>query len=498
MKKITSIILTSGLLALLVSCDMDKYPYDSIPTETAIQSVSDCEKLRTGLYRDLRIIAQNTNSLGSDFQADEFIPTSYWGNQYGSQYRWDAISSDDLFATTWSNSYNVIGQCNFMLNGIERLVNGGELSETDLATVNNIRGEAHLVRAFSYATLADRFCEAYDANTAANVYGVPLVTVYAPSADNSTYPGRSSLAETYALIKEDIANAKTYLTAPGAQMSEYLTADAVKAFEARIALLTGDYDTAISSAESLINSGAYPLINDAAAFNNMWLNDQTSEAICQLYSDKQQLAPAMGSWFLDEINNKPSFLPSADIINSYGENDIRLHVYFVEGIIEPAEGEQYTMILFNKYPGNPAMNDGSNNYVNKPKLFRIAEQYLIAAEAYAMRNNAGDMQKAYDVLFQLMSARDNTLANNPVTGTALISLIRAERERELVGEGFRLTDLKRYGEGFTRQQSQDDALSNPIGLNMQVSADNTHWLWAIPQREIDANPQIKGQQNPGY
>ena len=296
----------------------------------------------------------------------------------------------------------------------------------------------------------------------------------------------------------DIANAKTYLTAPGAQMSEYLTADAVKAFEARIALLTGDYDTAISSAESLINSGAYPLINDAAAFNNMWLNDQTSEAICQLYSDKQQLAPAMGSWFLDEINNQPSFLPSADIINSYGENDIRLHVYFVEGIIEPAEGEQSTMILFNKYPGNPAMNDGSNNYVNKPKLFRIAEQYLIAAEAYAMRNNAGDMQKAYDVLFQLMSARDNTLANNPVTGTALISLIRAERERELVGEGFRLTDLKRYGEGFTRQQSQDDALSNPIGLNMQVSADNTHWLWAIPQREIDANPQIKGQQNPGY
>ena len=105
---------------------------------------------------------------------------------------------------------------------------------------------------------------------------------------------------------------------------------------------------------------------------------------------------------------------------------------------------------------------------------------------------------AYEILFQLMSARDNTLANNPVTGTALISLIRAERERELVGEGFRLTDLKRYGEGFTRQQSQDDALSNPIGLNMQVSADNTHWLWAIPQREIDANPQIKGQQNPGY
>ena len=497
MKKIKAIILTTGLLGMLAACDMDKYPFDSIPTETAIQSVADCEMLRTGLYRDLRIIAQNTNSLGSDFQADEFIPTSYWGNQYGAQYRWEALSSDDLFSTTWSNSYNVIGQCNFMLNGIETLVNGGTLSEADLATANNIRGEAYLVRAFAYATLADRFCEAYDESTAANVYGVPLVTVYAPSADNSTFPGRASLADTYALIKEDIANAKVYLTTAGAQMSEYLTADAVTAFEARIALLTGDYATAISAAESLINSQAYPLINDAAAFNNMWLNDQTTEAICQLYSDKQQLAPAMGSWFLDDINDKPSFLPSADLINMYGENDIRLHVFFVDGIIKPTEGEEYPMVLFNKYPGNPAMYEGSgtNNYVNKPKLFRIAEQYLIAAEAYAQQ---GNNNAAYEMLYQLMSARDNTVAKNPVAGSALLQLIHEERERELVGEGFRLTDLKRYGEGFTRQQSQDDALSAPIGLNLQVSADNDRWLWAIPQREIDANPQIKGQQNPGY
>ena len=498
MKKIKSIILTAGLVAVVAACDMDKYPFDSIPTDTAIQSVSDCEKLRTGLYRDLRIIAQNTNCYGSDFQADEFIPAVYWGNQYGAQYRWEAISSDDLFSTTWSNSYNVIGQCNFMLNGIERLVNAGGLSDADLATANSIRGEAYLVRAFCYATLADRFCEAYDASTAANVYGVPLVTVYAPSADNSTYPGRSSLADTYVLIKEDIANAKTYLTTAGTQMSEYLTADAVTAFEARIALLTEDYDTAISSAESLINSGAYPLIDDAAAFNNMWLNDQSTEVICQLYSDKQQLAPAMGSYFLDEITNKPSFLPSADLINSYGENDIRRQVYFTDDIIKLTEGEEYPMILFNKYPGNPAMYEGYSNYVNKPKLFRMAEQYLIAAEAYALRNGSGDMQKAYDVLFQLMSARDNTVENSPVTGSALIQLIRAERERELVGEGFRLTDLKRYGEGFTRQQAQDESLSYQIGLNLQISADNPRWLWAIPQREIDSNPQIKGQQNPGY
>ena len=84
MKIVKNIILTSVVLTTLASCDMDKYPYDSIPVDNAIQSVSDCEKLRAGMYRDLRIISQSTNSLASDFQADEFIPAEYFGNQFGS------------------------------------------------------------------------------------------------------------------------------------------------------------------------------------------------------------------------------------------------------------------------------------------------------------------------------------------------------------------------------------------------------------------------------
>lgn len=43
MKIVKNIILTSVVLTTLASCDMDKYPYDSIPVDNAIQSVSDCE-----------------------------------------------------------------------------------------------------------------------------------------------------------------------------------------------------------------------------------------------------------------------------------------------------------------------------------------------------------------------------------------------------------------------------------------------------------------------
>jgi starch-binding outer membrane protein, SusD/RagB family len=40
--------------------------------------------------------------------------------------------------------------------------------------------------------------------------------------------------------------------------------------------------------------------------------------------------------------------------------------------------------VINKYPGNPALfTAASTNYQHKPKVFRVAEMYLIAAEADA-------------------------------------------------------------------------------------------------------------------
>ena len=47
------------------------------------------------------------------------------------------------------------------------------------------------------------------------------------------------------------------------------------------------------------------------------------------------------------------------------------------------------------------------------------------------------------------------------------------------------------------EESRDD-LSYNFGLELKVAADDHQWLWPIPQDEIESNPQIKGQQNPGY
>ena len=80
----------------------------------------------------------------------------------------------------------------------------------------------------------------------------------------------------------------------------------------------------------------------------------------------------------------------------------------------------------------------------------------------------------------------------------LLTLIKNERLKELIGEGFRFYDLKRYGQGFSRSEAQNASVTTSNGLNFELSAGNYRWQWPIPQAEIDSNPQIKDQQNPGY
>lgn len=496
MKTFKLIITTATLVLTLASCDMDKYPYDAIPLDKAIQSLKDCENLRNGLYRDLRIVSSGGNLIASEIQCDLFNPLIDYGNDYGPIYRWSSQAQETSFETTWANGYVTIGQCNLLISGILNLEQSGAFSDEELPTAKNILGEAYLMRAIAYAGLADKFCVAYDPATAANEYGLPIVTTYSPTDDNSKYPARASLEATFAFIKDDIRNAEDNMTAEGTQSSIYLSVDALKAFKARIALWMHDWDTAITNAEAVINSEKYPLITDQDEFINMWLNDVSTEVICQLHSSKQELAPSMGG-FLDEKNDRPTFVPTQSMLNLFfeGEADIRLNAYFGVYNLNTSIGNGQ-IIMMHKYPGNPEMYDGDNNYVNKPKIFRVAELYLIAAEAYY--NKGGKEKEAYDILFKLMSARDMTLASSPVTGVSLRTLIRKERIRELFGEGFRLNDLKRYGEGFKRGEPQIPAATYPLAVDLEVASDNIRFVWAIPKTELDTNPQLRPQQNPGY
>jgi hypothetical protein len=137
------------------------------------------------------------------------------------------------------------------------------------------------------------------------------------------------------------------------------------------------------------------------------------------------------------------------------------------------------------------------------KPFRIAEQYLIAAEAdarlggEAVANGAAALNALRDARIKDYTEETYATAND------LIGAVKDERARELVGEGFRMQDLKRWGQNVTRGASQSPStnmMKTGANYGEMTNKDITGpgALWPIPKTEIDANPQIKGQQNPGY
>jgi hypothetical protein len=259
---------------------------------------------------------------------------------------------------------------------------------------------------------------------------------------------------------------------------------------------------AIADANTLMNSSAYALITDPDDFKDMWLNDESTETIFQFpLSAPNELGNSMALYVNYDPSDdyyKPDWIPEQWVVDQYDANDIRLGAYLLEDTLYVQGAEYPDIYVLNKFPGNPDFWTGaSSNYRNQPKVFRLAEMYLIAAEAGAQ--NAATEAAALDALNDLRTARGLT-ALVGVTGTALMDEVKAERTRELLGEGSRLDDLKRWGMGFSRTTPQNiNCIVTGADFDTKVvAAGDDKFVWAIPQRDVTTNPNIADQQNPGW
>ena len=163
------------------------------------------------------------------------------------------------------------------------------------------------------------------------------------------------------------------------------------------------------------------------------------------------------------------------------------------------EGSTYALYQFVKFPGNSSLRTGStNNLVNMCKPFRLSEMYLIAAEAAARTNVDGS---SYLNTFLKNRIEDYQAAS--FTSEQLLTSALRQRQLEFVGEGFRLSDLRRLGLGFSRTADYPAAMGiNGIitvkSASVTYKAGDYRYTWPIPQSELDSNPKLKTQQNPGY
>ena len=490
MRKIYNSIVRTAAVAMAVislnSC-LEKNPGDYILIEDGMQSVSDAEQTVNGIYKALMSGALYSGylTLCPDIQADLVYAVQGNSNNYGNIWKWDILSTNAEVEAVYAGLYTVIGRCNFFLDLVgglkDSLVDDDLIEELDSYT-----GEVYCARALAYSELVKCFCKAYEPDSAEDELGVVLKSSYFKKEPVR----RASLADSYRFIIADLEKADALLDSEyDASNIAYFTNAAVHALWARVCLYMQDWDGAVGHSSKVIDSGTFKLASaksyytsDQTYLDYLWTNDASYEIIFKIGYTSTSYGSAIGSVFLgftrDYTYYYPDYVPALWALNLYPSGDMRYSAYFEE--LQTGYSHRLSWPLLIKYYGNEGLLAQNVFHVNMPKPLRLAEQYLIRAEAYCRR---GEYAKAGNDLSTLRESRFSTGGTLGVNADNWLDTISDERVRELFMEGFRLQDLKRWHRGFTRTPQSS---SQAEGSSLKVNADDPLFVWPIPRNEIEA------------
>ncbi len=480
---------------LLTSC-LDKEPGSAILEKDAMQSFSDAEQTLVGIYAQMKSSALWSGylTLLPDIQTDLVYAVDGYSNTYGSFWQWDVRSTSAEIEAVYAALYGVISNCNFYLERVDA-VRASLTNDDAIATLDIYTGEIHAVRALCYAELIKCYCKSYNPETAKDELGVVIRSLFSTPEPLV----RSSLYESYQFVLSDLAKAEELL--PEEEIysgAVFMTRATAYALHARVALYMEDWQTAIDYSTRLIEDKNFALMSTNTTtysqysdFDYMWLYDGGSELIWRIGFTTTSYGGALGQVFLgynrDYTYFYPDYVPAQWVLNLYDTNDLRYSSYFYEG--QTGYDHALAWPLLVKYYGNVSFIESALIYhVSMPKPFRLAEQYLIRAEAYCRLEQPNYALASKD-LTTLRAARYQSGGNMNLTADNWLEQIASERVRELFMEGFRLQDYKRWGklykdgEGFTRTPQQSSLAE---GSSLSIKTDNPLFVWPIPQHELES------------
>ena len=457
--------LTNNLYRILISCliliivfscedfvDIDP-PQTGLVSETVFADDINAESAISGIYSRMvessATIFTGTQSITvlTSRASDEFLNHSVIPQfiEFSSN---DLVVDNGFNSGLWNQLYQFIYSANSVIEGLE---NSNSVTDS-LST--QWQGEARFLRAWCYFYLV-------------NLYGDVPLALTTNFEINATLP-RTSSEVVYDQIAVDLLDAQEQLgeNYPSDQKIRPNKAVAT-ALLARVNLYRENWAESEREATTLIEDGRYSLESD---LENVFLTS-SNEAIWQL----QTITPGLGSWevvafILTRTPRNISLNP--EFVTTFEDSDIREDVW-----VGTLNSGANTFFYPFKYKSRLA--DVSNEYLT---VFRLAEMYLIRAEARARQNNVSGAQDDINTIRTRAQLPATTASDQPT----LLSAIELERKHELFAElGHRWFDLK-------RTQRATEILS-PIKPLWEA----TDALWPIPLGEFLSNPNL-GEQNPGY
>lgn len=490
------------LAASLSSCVndwLDVAPSDGTDADAALTSSSDLDAARTGMYKALKGNSSLVDYYGQQFfvygdvhAGDDYQYNNLGGSNRASFYydmNYQTASEFNTSTVSWQSPYVVIGRANRIIAAAE----GGKLSDAveAKAKIEQYAAESKVLRALVHFDLVRIYGKPYTENQGASL-GVPLVTEV---LESDAKPARSTVAEVYTQVVKDLteaisSNALATETEPG-----YVSVWGAKAILSRVYLNMGDYANALSVAEDIIkNSGAALWTRDQ--YFKAWdaSTPNESEFLFRLNvagsTDNNDLNGIGNLQQRDGYKEMVATKKFVDMLTS-DPKDVRNDMFLPA--TAPKEVATYgtNKVFLNKLRGQ---GDNLRNVTIVP-IIRLSEVYLTAAEC-AFRNN--DKTKAVEYLNDLVKNRTTTEASLATVDNITRERILIERRKELIGEGQRYFDALRNNETITRYTSEADKGWHKT-LSKEAQSFNRDFykaIAAIPQAEINANPNIK--QNDGY
>jgi tetratricopeptide (TPR) repeat protein len=378
---------------------------------------------------DCQLLLDNYDIFNVDYPIDGLISSDdYYMDDY--RYNSDVILLDDraLYtwqsnairssATTWVNAYNKIYHCNLVLESVETL-KGKEA----VSVLNNLRGTALFLRAYSLWNLAQLYAAPYSSANAKEA-GLPVHLV----SDINDVPGRGTVQQTYDAIVKDLEES-VQLMPVSSSIASRPNKVAALAMLARVYLSMGDYANSSKAA-----TAALELKSDLIDYSTLEVGTLTpfrrfnKEVIFHSIGYKQNsvLEPGYG--------DQDQALIPLDLINSYQPGDLRKEILFKENTDVPVPTGTF------RFTGNYESAAGSSALFNG---LAVDELYLTRAECYA---RTGNLSGALGDLNTLLKSRWNAdlfQEQAATTADGALDLIIQERRKELVMRGTRWTDLRR-------------------------------------------------------
>lgn len=446
------------MLVVLTSCEdfVDvPLPSSQLTGEIVFEDHNTATAALVNIYSKLRDTGILSGSLSGSptelgLYSDELTYYGQAGAAMQATYQNNLLASTASVQQLWNDSFHQIYCANAVIEGVENS------SSLELADKETLRGEALFIRALVHFYLA-------------NLYGsIPYITT--TNHNENRLSSRLDTSIVYELITADLAEAIALLP------QDYISAERVRpnkstayALLARTYLYMGLWPEASNAASAVINNPEYVWETD---LNKIFLKESTT-TIWQLKPQFAGNNTQEGSAFIF-LNGPPlNTAISAALLNSFEAGDQR-KIHWIR------EVEMGSTVWHHSYKYKEHTTTGTS--VEYSILFRLAEQYLIRAEARARQ---GELISALEDL-NLIRITAGLPPTSAQTQSAIIDAVLVERRHELFTEyGHRFFDLKRNG------------LLDATLLPVKSGWNTTDQLWPIPELELLANPNLL-PQNPGY